>query len=270
MSFISGEKLQALCDISWMTPEKKKFHSSFQGVYKMIHDIDSVDDGKILFVYGDLLDVWRKDILPRRTKPFVLVVHNSDEAIGESYKDVLDHPLLLHMFSQNTFLYHSKLTALPIGIANSQWNHGNQSNMQHMVSKSLSWEDKKNMVYTNINLSTNYHHRLRVLEELKYPFVFHAHPKPHLEYLVELSGYKWVLSPKGNGVDCHRLWESLYAGCIPLVDDTINARQFKEMGVPVIIVKDWGKLSLEELEKESYTYSSILELGYWEQKFNSY
>ena len=59
----------------------------------------------------------------------------------------------------------------------------------------------------------------------KYNFVDMVEPtKDHASYLSELATYKWVVSPKGNGVDCHRLWECLYAKCVPLVDDTENTR----------------------------------------------
>jgi hypothetical protein len=58
----------------------------------------------------------------------------------------------------------------------------------------------------------------------------------------------FVPSPAGNGLDCHRTWEALYLGCVPVVlrqdfcgDDTW----------PVLVVENWGEIinkSQEELE----------------------
>ena len=32
-----------------------------------------------------------------------------------------------------------------------------------------------------------------------------------------INKYKFILSPSGAGPDCHRTWEALYMGCIPIV-----------------------------------------------------
>jgi hypothetical protein len=273
-TLLSGEAFQTICDVSWMDAGKINFHTSLSKTVRtlMINDTKSANEGKVLFVYCDLLDKFIENILPHRVKPFVLVTHNSDHSITETYLRLLENPLLIHMYSQNTFINHPKLTALPIGIANSQWVHGNISNYKHMMN---SIPDKKKFVYANVNKSTNMDHRTFVLDTVKqYPFVHMVEPtKDHLSYIKELSEYKWAISPKGNGVDCHRLWECLYAKVIPLVDDTVNARQFKQMGFPIILVSDWNKLSIEQLEKESAAlstaYSPKLYLSYWKKMFQT-
>lgn len=40
----------------------------------------------------------------------------------------------------------------------------------------------------------------------------------HDEYFATLALHKFVLSPEGNGIDCHRHYEALLAGCIPVVE----------------------------------------------------
>jgi hypothetical protein len=39
------------------------------------------------------------------------------------------------------------------------------------------------------------------------------------EYIKELSSYKFSLCIRGNGLDTHRFWESLYLGVIPVLID---------------------------------------------------
>lgn len=279
MTLISGDVLQSFCDVSWMTHEKKEFHRSLPSSVevKMLVNVENVDQGKILFVYTDLLDEFIRKVLPYRTKPFLLVTHNSDDSINETHNELLSHRLLLHMFSQNTFIRHNKLTALPIGIANSMWVHGNISNFQHLINHAIPFSEKKNRVYANVNKTTNQSHRSKVLESVsRYDFVDVVEPtKDHSSYLQELTTYKWVVSPKGNGVDCHRLWECLYAKCIPIVDDTVNTQEFKEMGFPIILVKDWDELTLSFLSKETsllntVDYSPKLNALYWKKLFTDY
>ena len=42
--------------------------------------------------------------------------------------------------------------------------------------------------------------------------------KSNSEYYSGLPNYKFVVSPEGNGIDCHRHYEALLAGCIPIVE----------------------------------------------------
>ena len=33
-----------------------------------------------------------------------------------------------------------------------------------------------------------------------------------------LSKYKFIISPEGNGIDCHRHYEAILCGCIPIIE----------------------------------------------------
>ena len=48
--------------------------------------------------------------------------------------------------------------------------------------------------------------------------------------------FTFVLSPRGNGVDTHRVWESLYKGAHPILEENSWSRSLKEMGYPVSLV----------------------------------
>ena len=41
------------------------------------------------------------------------------------------------------------------------------------------------------------------------------------EFLKDIRNHEFVLCPRGNGVDTHRLWETLYMGSIPIVKNDI-------------------------------------------------
>ena len=55
----------------------------------------------------------------------------------------------------------------------------------------------------------------------------------------------FVISPPGNGIDCHRTWESIYLGAVPVVKrgflaDTLSAH------LPILVVNEWQEVfSLE-------------------------
>ena len=74
----------------------------------------------------------------------------------------------------------------------------------------------------------------------------------HKEYLRGISRALFVISPNGNGIDCHRHWESLYLRTIPVVSRSVVTEKFYEMGIPLLILDDWAQLSELELTLETY------------------
>jgi hypothetical protein len=66
-------------------------------------------------------------------------------------------------------------------------------------------------------------------------------------YFTALPSYKFVISPEGNGVDCHRHYESLMAGCIPIVEDHKGIRE-KYKGCPILFTTDYSEITPEYLE----------------------
>ena len=60
----------------------------------------------------------------------------------------------------------------------------------------------------------------------------------------------FVPSPAGNGIDCHRTWEALYLGAVPVV---LRSEYFGESNWPVLVVDSWSEL----LEKKSNELKDI-------------
>jgi hypothetical protein len=79
-----------------------------------------------------------------------------------------------------------------------------------------------------------------------------------VEYFKTLPTYKFVISPEGNGIDCHRHYESLLAGCIPIVEDNLFMRQ-KYNGLPILYTKDYSEITTEYLEKK---YEEMIDKEY--------
>ena len=72
-----------------------------------------------------------------------------------------------------------------------------------------------------------------------------------------LKSYRFCISPPGAGIDCHRHWESLLLGTIPILLSSTIDSLFDD--VPVIIlksIKDFGKINDIYLNEK---YKEILE-----------
>lgn len=72
------------------------------------------------------------------------------------------------------------------------------------------------------------------------------------DYFNDLPCYKFIISPEGNGIDCHRHYEALMAGCIPIIEDNYLVRE-KYRGCPILFTKDYSEINefyLEQRYKE--------------------
>jgi hypothetical protein len=79
-----------------------------------------------------------------------------------------------------------------------------------------------------------------------------------------MSKCKFVISPPGNGIDCHRTWESLYMGCIPVV---IKNDIYKNWNLPIIQLNDYSELTNDILDSfidKDFNYD-MLYMNYWEK-----
>ena len=68
-------------------------------------------------------------------------------------------------------------------------------------------------------------------------------------YYFKLPNYKFVISPEGNGIDCHRHYESLMAGCIPIIEkENSEIIKNKYGNVPILYTTDYSEITEEYLE----------------------
>ncbi len=89
-----------------------------------------------------------------------------------------------------------------------------------------------------------------------------------------MSRFVFVLCPEGNGTDCHRTWEALYMGCVPIVTHSLLDPIFQD--APVLIIDDWHEVTKEFLEEKQKEMSSMqfdtekLYADYWFNLIKSY
>ncbi|CAF4858075.1 unnamed protein product [Rotaria sp. Silwood1] len=62
--------------------------------------------------------------------------------------------------------------------------------------------------------------------------------------------YPLWLSPRGNGIDCHRTWEALYLDAIPIVWHSTIDSLYTDL--PVIIIHDWNEINEQFLRNKLY------------------
>lgn len=204
------------------------------------------------------------------TTPYILVTHYSDEPIPGKYSSLLEDPNLIAWFGINVENYsHPKLHPIPIGIANRSLNSFEK---YEPLYKDL---PKTNLLYMNFSLQTSPQERGFVYNTfINAPFCT-TQRRPNMKsYLMDLAQSKFVLSPRGAGLDCYRTWESLIMGAFPIVKSSTIDPLFE--GLPVLIIHDWNEITeeflnqkWEEMSGKEYQWEKLY-TGYWFQIIASY
>jgi hypothetical protein len=77
------------------------------------------------------------------------------------------------------------------------------------------------------------------------PIDFEERRVPRLELWRRKTSYAFAVSPHGNGLDCHRTWESLALGNIAIVKRSPLDPLYE--GLPVVVVNEWNDVTAENL-----------------------
>jgi hypothetical protein len=250
---ITGDRITSLCDFVLTTTEIYNFHKNLENFTKeiiIIKDMKNININLLnsyftdhckknktkivkLFIYTHIVEQFTQYILPYLNNEikYVLYIHNSDHSFGEEYNKLIDSDIIEKIYTQNVDVdvdvRNNKITLLPIGIANSMWKHGNLLEVYSVMS-SIYKINKECNIYVNINPNT-YYYRKNILDKIiEKGNLKLSGSKPYKEYLMELSKHRFCLCIRGNGIDTHRFWESLYLGVIPVIinNNTTNCNNF--------------------------------------------
>jgi hypothetical protein len=258
--------LQALADISLVPVHVHEFHRHIARfaremvVFTDYADLGDEEIGRIsakrsLFVYTHELDAFIDHVWPRLTgRGYVLITHNSDHGVDASRLGWLEATgdKLGHWFAQNVVVSHPKLTPLPIGVANSMWPHGNLRVLRRAMSRVA--EPRPELVFLQFNPKTH-HARQHTWDTLRRHFPEMGEQSPpgrsFRGYLADLGRHRFTVAPRGNGIDTHRVWESLYLGVSPIVERSTHTEHWHDVGLPLVLVDDWAQVTPSFLAEQA-------------------
>ena len=182
----------------------------------------------------------------------VLLTHNSDLGIDAELASLAFErsPGISIWFGQNVLVRHPKLVSIPIGLERARW-YPDLRKRDRLHSKAKhSLEMPTNLCLANFSVSTNKTERMLCLDKASafatLRSVDTVCQSTYDRYLTEILSHKFVLCPNGNGVDTHRLWETLYLGRIPVVTRSPTTEAFASL--PMVILDTWADLTRTGLE----------------------
>jgi len=220
------------------------------------------------------------DNIPELEKgpPCVLITSGSDASVMR--EDVRRLPENVRQwFSTNVMVQDQRVLSLPIGFI---FNH------PRFLMIRAEWEKgpipRVNLMYTNFTRNGIALRGVRdgLYEEFgKYSWnttkggSSYNDVAPE-EFYHDLHSHFFTLSPPGAGPDCHRSWEALALGSIPIVLRSQAMRIFDDL--PVLQVDSWAEVTPGRLESSikiltpRFETEAMRKLGlkYWEEKIKSW
>jgi hypothetical protein len=239
INIISGEKIQDLCDIFFGHEDDFCFNPLFKQSKKQLnyeYFFVPIDNPRYIFSYTHRLDMLYEKIHLFKN-PFILVCHNSDHELNSSHLQLINHPSILHIFSQNCNIHHPKVSYLPIGIANRKWAHGNIDVLYDVMQQK---NPKVNEIYFQFSMTCLEREKQR--RDLLSQGFREQSPLPYKQYLQELSTYKYCFCPRGNGLDTHRFWECIYLNVIPICERNTLTEMIQKEYPQIVLVDTFNEL----------------------------
>ena len=202
---------------------------------------------------------------------YILITHNNDLNITPSVLD-MKPACIVKWYGMNMCVNAECVQGIPIGLARPRW----EPEFDHRIIASFMKRTKriKSLALLNHTTHTNSEERHKAEEPFSgkpwctYIPLYLGQPRlPMAGYVRLVNESKFMVSPPGNGFDCHRTWEAIYLSTIPIVKKCIASDWFSEL--PMLLVSDWmicSKAILEndysEFEKKSFSYQ-MSTISYW-------
>lgn len=260
MNFISGLNFIEVCN-TFMVFQKN--HSQIVGNETFIEEMLSTDE-PIIFCKTDYVTNLF-ELLDEAKKYCHVVTHQSDINIDKNLYEKKPKNVI-SWFSQNLNYDADNLIPIPIGFSDSYTLATKYHDLEPFVN-----EEKNSFVYINFRPET-YKPRKKIHRSLsknkKLTMVKAKERGDNSEYVKELSRHKYSVCPRGNGIDTHRVWESLMVNTIPIVEDCTLYRKMQEIepSLPFVFTKNFSDIDWDYLENNYESPSintDVFDCNFW-------
>jgi len=241
--FISGYTYHKMCKWSVCPRYEQKF------------DISKIEENDLVFLNLDYVELFSSYLSNNKSSVrFNLITQNSDRDFDFSIFTKLEK-FCKKIYAINSTVSSDKVFKIPLGF----------NDQSTIILDSLNINDffnfdKKNLVYLNFK---NHHHPSRpICTDYFKDFDWISYNPdsnflPILDFYNHLKSFKYCISPRGTGIDTHRIYECLLFGVLPIVKRCELDELYEKL--PIVLVDDWNQITKEFLtEKYDYYYNNYI------------
>jgi len=232
----------------------------------------SISTAEVIFCKSDELSLLFR-LYGDRIKAKVIITGNSDFEFHEVPKNI---PASVRaMFLQNSFISDNEfIFTVPIGIEN--FRLGVNGNPKFIRPKNRNRIGMGRILFGPLSATHPVRelviNRFRALDARWSLLTSRLSPR---EYDQIASTYIYIAAVRGNGVDTHRLWESLYRGLTPVVVRDDWWRSLEHLYPQVAVILDWtysevDKVILNCVQVESPQSYEALWMPFWKNQIDKF
>lgn len=257
--YISGDGFRALC--------RHRFDVAKGGPF----DPAAVTESELVFCDARRLKEFLAGPARRISAPFRVISHNADATVDDSVV-ALFPDRLQRLYAQNCVIDAPRVVPIPIGLENRHYHcNGIPADFDRLRRRPVV---KRPRILSAFTVGTNRVVREEALRQLRRNPLNDVPARTNSRaYRRAASAYMLIASPPGNGVDCHRTWEAMYLGCVPIVLDTPPMRRFAHLGLPLCLVDSYESVASWDEAKITDVYAGMrtkfespsLWLGFWKK-----
>jgi hypothetical protein len=285
--YVSSRGLMKSCDYYSKTPHSgiRSLINYSETKFKNLKNINN----PTIYICSNAMNDFCQRLLPSIDFPFILVSGDCDETVpydifynDQLFQIFINNKNLIHWFCQNIVVTHPKITNMPIGMdyhtmtSSSVWGSiisslEQENILNNIIKNSKPFYERQIKCYANFHflMTTKYgYDRIEAINQIPKELVYYEPIHiPRLDTWNIQKEYAFIISPHGNGFDCHRTWEALAIGCIPIVKTSKIDVLYDDL--PILIVKEWSDVTadilqttVEKFKNKTFNLDK-LSLKYW-------
>jgi len=205
----------------------------------------------------------------------LIIFHNSDFSVD--YKGIAafleTHPKV-HVWAENSIRAHPRIRCVPLGEENRIWRGGS---VDYDPPITISRRAKRPVEVCLPHWGLTHDIRVEWRKQawaVSTPRLCKAPEMPKEEYLTFLTECRAILCPRGNGLDTHRVWESLAKGTWPIVQDNAHTQLLLQQypSLPLLTIDSPTDLDMSGLDVPEGLprFHPVLLREYWRVLFDSH
>ena len=205
----------------------------------------------IIFIENDLLsEEWVREY----AKNFkIVILHNGDAVPDLRFLNELTDKEIF-VFGTNINFIDQYIEPIPIGIENAHHNKNGALDYYNPVSMANLNKDKKKIIFASFAVNTKVR---KEYEKILYKYnIANTNNLSLKEYRKKLNDSYFIISPPGNGIDCHRTWEALYHKTIPVIEKEYYL--FSHINLPILAVDRLEEFLNYSNQKKLIIYNNLI------------
>ena len=268
--------------------------------HELVSDIEFIDpkdykdiySGSVVYVISSALKDWFDKIYPELLIKNIKIILVTGDSVKSNplksleidkveFNKIKKEGIIYHWFCQNCDIdSEDYVTPIPVGLdyhtihKKNYWGEFQTHNIIQDLEMNLlsrnrfgNFNNRKYYLFCDIHLNLNNKNERTIAFEKSKDInntLFVNKRIKRSEYWKKMRLSKFIVSPSGVGLDCHRTWEALALGVVPIIKSSDFSKIFQEL--PVLIVDSFEELNDELLKsyklKKNYDLKKIT-LEFW-------